>query len=121
MFGDHFILPTNYIPTVREFLEALEIRPNGLGAQLFTEVYEEFFCQSTDLRGQYEKYYCVEYKTLRKYLEFAHEVYLDPDQLEKMHILEIESPGGVVDEMYDDNVLDKVLDCLKRLEALHEN
>ncbi|WP_133244819.1 hypothetical protein [Caulobacter radicis] len=121
MNEEDLILPVDRIPTTAEFLGALGIRPGGLGAQLFTEVYEQFFRWPTDLRDQYERYYCVEYPTFRQYLEFAHEIYLEPGQLEKRHILKIKSPGGVVDRAYEDNVLETVIECINKLEACNED
>jgi hypothetical protein len=118
---EDLILTVNRMPAVDEFLKSLEVKPAGLGAQLFTEVYEQFFTWSTDLRDQYERYYCVEYPTLQRYLELAHEIYLTSDQLEKRYILKIKSPGGVVDQAYDDNILDVVIDRIKKLEESDEN
>ena len=120
MNKESLVLPVNIIPTIHEFLDVLRIKPVGLGAQLFTGVYDQFFVSSVDLKDEYEKYYCVEYPSLRSYLELAHEIYLSPEELEKKHILKIKSPSGVVDQSYDDNMLSVVLDCIKKLEALHE-
>lgn len=115
------VLPLRRIPPLDEFLNALKIKPSGLAAQLFTGVYNQLFPWSNDLRSQYDRYYCVEYPTLATYLELAHEIYLDPDELEKPHILKIKSPGGVLDEAYDDNVRDTVIACVRKLEDSHED
>jgi hypothetical protein len=115
------ILPTSRIPLIGEFLDALRIKPTGLGAQLFTGVYDQFFAWSTDLRLEYERYYCVEYPTFAAYLELAHEIYLEPAELEKAHILKIRATGGVLDEAYEDNVLEVVIDCIRKLEKGHES
>jgi hypothetical protein len=115
------ILPTSRIPSVGEFLDVLRIKPAGLAAQLFTGVYNQFFAWSTDLRVEYERYYCVEYPTFAAYLELAHEIYLEPSELEKAHILKIKAPGGVLDDAYDDNVFDTVVNCIRKLENSHEN
>lgn len=115
-----FILPTSRIPPVGEFLDILQIKPAGFAAQLFTTVYDQFFSWSKDLRVEYERYYCVEYPTFANYLELAHEIYLDPAALGKAHILKIKSPSGVLDEAYNDNVKDTVIDCIKKLEDSHE-
>jgi hypothetical protein len=118
---DDLILSVNFIPTFEQFLEALHIKSAGLGAQLFNGVYNQIFVWSTDLRDEYEKYYCVEYPQLNAYLELAHEIYLNPEELEKKHILKIKSPSGIADKAYDDNVLDIVIDCIRKLEAMHED
>jgi len=115
------VIPTNYVPNDVEFLGALGIRPNGLAAQLFKSVYDRFFVFSTDLRDQYERYYCVEYPDFETYLAVACDVYMDRSELEKTHVFSIKSLGGVVDTAYDDNALNAVVDCLRQLEADHEN
>nr|WP_314439034.1 hypothetical protein [uncultured Brevundimonas sp.] len=120
MSGEDFILPVNRIPDVAEFLAALEVKPGGLGGQLFIEIYEQFFSWSTDLRVEYERYYCVEYATLQRYLELAHEIELTAEQLEKQHILKVKSPSGIIDRVYDENIFDVVIDCIKRLEGSNE-
>lgn len=121
MTREELILPVSRIPDVAEFLAALEIRPSGLGAQLFTEIYGQFFTWSTDLRVQYDRYYCVEYATLQQYLEVAHETVLTAEQLEKLHILKVKTSGGLLDRAYDDNILDIVIECIKRLEDSNED
>lgn len=121
MSEEDLILPMARIPSVDEFLDILHIKPEGFAAQLFTAVYNQFFDWSKDLRAEYERYYCVEYPTFASYLELAHEIHLEPAQLEKAHILKINSPGGVMDGAYDDNVRDTVIDCIKKLEARHES
>lgn len=120
MSREDLILPVRRIPDVAEFLAALEVKPGGLGGKLFTEIYEQFFSWSTDLRVEYERYYCVEYRTLQRYLELAHEIELTPEQLEKQHILKVKSPSGMIDRAYDDNILDVVIDCIKKLEGSNE-
>lgn len=114
------ILPMSRIPSVGEFLDILHIKPAGFAAQLFTAVYDQFFAWSKDLRVEYDRYYCVEYPTFASYLELAHEIYLEPSALEKAHILKIKSPGGVLEEAYEDNVKNTVIDCIRKLEDNHE-
>lgn len=115
------VLPLRRIPPLDEFLNALKIKPAGFAAQLFTGVYNQLFAWSTDLRAQYDQYYCVEYPTLAAYLELAHEIYLDSAELEKAHIFKLRSPGGVLEEGYDDNVRDTVIASVHKLENSHED
>lgn len=115
------ILPTSRIPSAGEFLEILQIKSASFAAQLFTAVYDDFFTSSEDLRAEYERYYFVEYSTFENYLELAHELYLEPSQLHKVHILRIKSPGGIMDEAYEDNVRNTVISCIKKLDVDHED
>lgn len=121
MSGRDLILPTSRIPSVEEFLDILHIEPAGFAAQLFTSIYDDFFSSSNDLRVEYQRYYCVEYPTFKHYLELAHEIYLDPAELDKAHILNIKSPSGLLDEAYNENVLDTVIEYIKKLENNHED
>ncbi|WP_374393778.1 hypothetical protein [Tabrizicola sp.] len=121
MTENYHVLPLRRIPPLDEFLDALKIKPVGLAAQLFTGVYNQLFAWSNDLRAQYDRYYCVEYPTLAAYLELTHDIYLDPAELAKRHILKIKSPGGVLEEAYDDNVWDTVIACVRKLEDSHED
>lgn len=121
MNDSDIILPTSRIPSLEEFLDILHIKPAGFAAQLFTEVYDQLFSGSRDLRSEYERYYCVEYPTFAKYLELAQEIDLEPHDLGKAHILKIKSPCGVLDEAYSDNVMDAVIDCIKKLESSDED
>lgn len=115
------ILPISRIPSVGEFLDILHIKPASFAAQLFTAVYDQLFFWSKDLRVEYERYYCVEYSTFANYLELAHEIYLEPEELGKTHILKIDQPGGVMDESYSENIKDTVIDCIRKLEIDHES
>lgn len=121
MTEKNLVLSLRRIPPLGEFLDALNIKPAGFAAKLFTDVYNQLFAWSTDLRAQYDHYYCVEYPTLAAYLELAHEIYLEPAEREKTHILKIKSPGGVLEEAYDDNVRDTVINCVRKLEDNHED
>jgi len=51
----------------------------------------------------------------------AHEIYLYPAELDKAHILNIKSPSGLLDEAYNENVLDTVIEYIKKLENNHED
>lgn len=121
MSEKHLILPTRCIPSIGEFFDVLKIKRSGFAAQLFTTVYDHLFTWSTDLRVEYERYYCVEYPTFASYLELAHEIYLEPAERDKAHILKIKSPGGVLEEAYDENVRKAVIGCIRMLEDGREN
>lgn len=118
--GD-IILPMSRIPSVGEFLQILGIKPGGFAAQLLESVYDELFVSSTDLRSEYDRYYCVEYPAFSSYLGMAHGIEVKPRDLEKKYVLLVRSLGGVMDEIYDDNVKTVVLDCVRTLEGDHED
>lgn len=118
--GD-FVLTTNRIPSFSEFLDMLQIKSRSFGAQLFQNVYDEIFVVSKDLRKEYEKYYCVEYPDFESYLDVAHEIHLNPAQLEKLHVLSVESPISIVNDTYDDNVRDKIFSCIRKMEGNYED
>ncbi|MDW9542634.1 hypothetical protein GOA55_10385 [Sinorhizobium meliloti] len=115
------ILSVNIIPEFSEFLSALKIRNAGLGAQLFKSVYDHIFVASTDLRKEYDRYYCVEYPSLREYLECAQNMYLEDNELEKTHILKFKLDHGLMNQAYDDNILETVVDAIRKLEDKNEN
>ena len=115
-----FVVAINRIPSVDEFLTHLQIRAGGLAAQLFISVYEQLFAHSRDLRDEFNRYYCVEYPTLAEYLELAHELELEPAELEKAHILKIKSSWGLLDESFEENIRKTILDSVLELELSHE-
>jgi hypothetical protein len=121
MTDSSLVLPMSRIPSAEEFLDILQIKPGGFAAQLFTTVYDQFFAWSKDLRSEYERYYSVEYPTFANYLELAHEIYLQPADLEKAHILKIKSLGGLLEQAYEENVRDTVINCIRKLENSYES
>lgn len=122
MIGDRsFILAVNSVPTLEAFLHTLGIKPQGLGAQLFEGVYRNFFSYSKDLREEYRRFYSVEYTNFETYLDLVHEVDLEPHELEKRHVFKIKSPSMVVDQAYDDNTMDAVVACIRKLETPNED
>lgn len=117
MSDTYFIIAVSRIPAVEEFLDHLQIKAGGLAAQLFTGVYEQLFASSRDLRDEYQRYYCVEYPTLAEYLELAHELELEPAQLDKAHILKITASWGMLDESYEENIRKTIVDSVLEMEA----
>ncbi|MBY5651782.1 hypothetical protein [Rhizobium leguminosarum] len=115
------ILSVNIIPEFSDFLNALKIKNAGLGAQLFKAVYDHLFVASTDLRKEYDRYYCVEYPSLGEYLECAHDVSLEESELEKTYILKFKQDHGLMNQAYDDNILETVVDAIRKLEDENEN
>ncbi|UXS48281.1 hypothetical protein [Agrobacterium tumefaciens] len=121
MDEETYILSVDIVPDFNEFLSALKIKNTGLGAQLFKSVYDHLFVASTDLRQEYERYYCVEYPSLGEYIECTHDVYIDDSELEKTHILKFKQDNALMNEAYDDNILETVVEAIRRLEDKNED
>ncbi|OUS06969.1 hypothetical protein A9Q96_08355 [Rhodobacterales bacterium 52_120_T64] len=113
------ILPMSWHPDRDEFFEALRIRPNGLGSQLFGKVFDCLFVHSLDLKREYERYYSVEYRTLSEYIDVRYGEIISNDDLEAQHIFLVTWLPQIMDADYDDNKLDAVFECLAQLEDTH--
>lgn len=79
------------------------------------------FVEAIDLRRQYDRYYRIEYDSLSSFLDLVHDIQLEPTELEKSHLMLVEEAHGVADTMYDDNQLNLVLECIRRLEDRNED
>lgn len=114
-----FLLATSWPPDRNAFFEALGIRPGALGGQLFDNVFDCFFLYSIDLKRDYLRYYSVEYRTLRDFVETRYGDVTD-HELEKDRLFLIKSFPQVVDPNYSGNKLSIVLQCIENLEAARE-
>ena|GEM_PF-1520483 len=110
------ILPTSWVPNRKEFLSVLGVYGGGLGEQLFGDVYDALFVSSIDIKGEYEKYYSVEYATLTEYLEIRYGKFLSEEDLEPDRVFMVTWLPQVIDGDYEDNKLNTVLECIKKLE-----
>ena len=110
------IIPTSWAPDRGQFLAALKIAPDGLGAQFFSNVFDALFVNSIELREEYRKYYGVEYSTLSDYVEIRYGTILDEEELEADYIFVITWLPQIVDSRHDDNKLNTVLECISHLE-----
>lgn len=110
------ILPTSWEPSKNAFLAKLGVSGGGLGEHFFGKVYDAFFTHSIEVKREFEKYYSVEYANLADYVEFSYGVILRDDDLEHERIFLVTWVPQVVDEMYDNNKLGTVLDCIEELE-----
>ena len=109
------IIPTSWTPNRAEFLAALKISPDGLGAQLFNTVFDAFFVDSIELRDEYRKFYYVEYPTLSEYAEIRYGEVLKDEELDADYIFLVTWLPQIVDTNYEDNKLSTVLDCVSVL------
>lgn len=110
------ILPTSWEPNREKFLEALGVSRGGLGEQFFGNVYDALFVVSIEVKGEYKKYYSVEYASLAEYLEIRYGETLSEDDLDEDQVFMVTWLPQVIDPMYEDNKLDTVLECIKKLE-----
>lgn len=110
------ILPTSWEPNRKEFLAALGVSRGGLGEQLFGTVYDALFVSSIEVKGEFKKYYAVEYATLGKYLEIRYGKFLSEEDLEPDRVFMVTWLPQIIDGDYEDNKLNTVLECIKKLE-----
>jgi len=110
------ILPTSWVPNREEFLTALGVSRGGLGEQFLGTVYDALFVASIEVKGEFKKYYSVEYANLSEYLEVRYGIALSEEGLEADRVFLVTWRPGVIDNMYEDNKLGTILECIKKLE-----
>lgn len=111
-----FILPTSWVPNQEEFLAELGISQGGLGEQIFGTVYDALFVASIDVKAEFKKYYSVEYANLAEYLKIWYGETLSEEGLEADRVFMVTWLPQVIDDAYEDNKLDAVLECIRKLE-----
>jgi hypothetical protein len=110
------ILPTSWMPNRNEFLAALGVSRGGLGDQFFGAIYDALFVASIEVKGEFKKYYSVEYANLAEYLEIRYGEVLSVEDLEADRIFMLTWLPQVIDDAYENNKLDTVLECIETLE-----
>jgi hypothetical protein len=110
------ILPTLWEPNREEFLAALGVSRGGLGEQFFGTVYDALFVASIEVKSEFKKYYSIEYANLAEYLEIRYGEALSEEDLEADRIFMVTWLPQVIDNVYEDNKLDTVLESIKKLE-----
>ena len=111
------ILPTSWEPNRKDFLTALGVSEGGLGEHFFGPVYDALFISSIEIKGEFKKYYSVEYGSLAEYLEIRYDETLSEDDLESERVFLVTWLPQVVDENYEDSKLNTVLECIEKLEG----
>ena len=109
------VLSTSWEPDRNEFLAALGISRGGLGEQFFGTVYDALFVSSIEVKGEFKKYYSVEYSNLSEYLDIRYGVVLSEEDSEADRVFMVTWLPQVIDDMYEDNKLDTILECIKKL------
>lgn len=110
------VLPTSWVPNREEFLAALGVSCGGLGEHFFGNVYDALFVSSMEVKGEFKKYYSVEYADLAEYLEIRYGRTLSEEDLEADRVFLVTWLPQVIDNSYENNKLDTVLECIKKLE-----
>ncbi len=110
------VLPTSWEPNREEFLTALGVSHGGLGEQFFGTVYDALFVGSIEVKGEFNRYYSVEYANLAEYLEIRYGKSLNEEELEAARVFLVTSVPQVIDGGYEDNKLGTVLECIEKLE-----
>lgn len=110
------ILPTSWVPNREEFLAALGVSRGRLGEQFFGTVYDALFVASIEVKSEFKKYYSVEYANLAEYLEIRYGEALSEEELEADRLFMVTWLPQVIDVIYEENKLDTVLECIKKLE-----
>lgn len=110
------ILPTSWKPDRTEFLGALGVSHGGLGEQFFGTVYDALFVTSIDVKEEFKKYYSVEYVNLAEYLDIRYGKVLSEQALEADRVYMVTRLPLLIDNIYEDNKLATVLECINKLE-----
>lgn len=110
------ILPTSWEPSKATFLSKLGVSSGGLGEHFFGSVYDAFFTHAVDVKSEFERYYSVEYASLADYMEIRYGEVLGDEDLEHDHVYLVTWIPQVVDEDYDNNKFDVVIECIRELE-----
>ncbi len=110
------ILPTSWVPNQEEFLAALGVSHGGLGEHFFGTVYDALFVASIEVKGEFKKYYSVEYANLAEYLEIRYGKALSEENLEADRVFLVTWLPQVIDDEYEDNMLGTILECIEKLE-----
>lgn len=110
------VLPTSWEPDRNEFLAELGVFHGGLGEQFFGDVFDALFVESIEIKGEFKKYYSVEYVNLSEFLDIRYGLTLSEEELESEKVFLVIWLPLVIDDTYDNNKLDTVLACIKKLE-----
>ncbi|MGA3697031.1 hypothetical protein ACPAVH_14290 [Enterobacteriaceae bacterium TYF_5] len=117
-----FIIATSWEPNIEEFLSSLGISVGGFGGQLFSSVYDALFKTSINVKEEYDRFYSVEYGCLSDYVEIRYGRSLSDEDLDAERIFAVTWLPQVIDDAYEENKLEVVMDSLARLnEEPNEN
>lgn len=110
------ILATSWDPNLEEFLAALGISRGSLGEQLFEGVFNALFRASIEAKDEFKRFYSLEYASLAEYLEIRYGQSVPTETLAADGVYLVSWMPQLIDNTYDGNVLQIVLDGIKKLE-----
>lgn len=110
------VLPTSWEPDRNEFLAALGVSQGGFAEQVFRTVYDTLFIASIEVKNEFKKYYSVEYANLSEYLEIRYGKVLGEEDLDVDRVFLVTWLPQLIDDIYEDNKLETILECIKKLE-----
>ena len=113
----NLLIATSWTPNKYDFLTALGICEGGLGEQFFGKVFDALFVDAVELKREFERYYAVEYRSLVEYAEIRFGVKVTVNDLEADRIFLPVWLPQIIDENYEDNQLDMVLNVILELEG----
>ncbi|MGR7776607.1 hypothetical protein [Klebsiella aerogenes] len=110
------ILPTSWKPCRDAFFSKLGVSKGGLGEQLFGNVYDALFTTSVDVKDEFNRFYSVEYADLAQYVEIRYGEVLDDNEADAERVFLVTWLPQIIDDVYEDNMLNTVFECIKKLE-----
>ena len=113
----HLLISTSWAPNKCDFLTALGICRGGLGEQFFGKVFDALFVDAIELKREFERYYAIEYSSLAEYAEIRFGAKLTVDDLEADRIFLPVWIPQIIDDNYEDNQLEMVLNVIRELEG----
>jgi hypothetical protein len=110
------VLPTSWKHDRNNFLAALGISRGGIGEQFFGAVFDALFVASIEVKADFTKYYSVEYADLAEYLEIRYGKVLSEEDLDADWVFLVTWLPEIIDDTYENNKLDAVIECIINLE-----
>ncbi|WP_408914232.1 hypothetical protein [Brucella pseudogrignonensis] len=106
-------MPLPAIPSQSEFFEMMSVKPGGLAAQLLQDVYEVLFIYSLDLKGEYRRYYSVEYDQFSDYLELCYSIRIPEAAKDQTYVLHVDRLPQMLDPQQGGTYLKPVMVALR--------
>jgi len=106
------ILSLNKAPEFEEFLSVIKVTKGTYAAGILWGIYRNIFVYSSELRSEYKRYYSVEYTSFEEYLFKKVGIQVKDLKFDLKYVFLFKPSHLLIDEMFDDNYLDDVLNVL---------